>query len=342
MVSVALLVTLPALSAAARGLRPVDVARAPTSASHAGTCRSVSDAAAPLSASAACGRSWVGRALCSGRSAAHMAAPSGEDAVVRPFIIGIGGGSASGKTTVVESIMERMACEAVVSISQDCFYRGLTPEQIAHVADYNFDAPAAMDWDMQVQTLRALQQGAPEVRVPQYDFCTHSRLPADEDTRIRVPEIVIFEGILALHDPRLRDMFDLSIFVDTDSDLRLLRRISRDMESRGRSLAGIMEQYERFVKPSHDQFIEPCKKFADLVVPFNRRNLVAIELICDHINLLRRRCAKLTEDFHDLAHVRALAAGSAAAAADTIITAQNGRVIPTINGKTQQQPWLSA
>jgi len=242
----------------------------------------------------------------------------------RPFIIGIGGGSASGKTTVVESIMSRMGSAEgrVVSISQDCFYRPLTPEQARNVADHNFDHPAAMDFDEQLELLRTLQQGAREVRVPQYDFCTHSRLPSSEDTRVCSPDIVIFEGILALHDPRLRDVFDLTIFVDTDVDLRLLRRITRDIEHRGRSLASVVEQYERFVKPSHDQFIEPCKRTADLVVPFNRRNLVAIELICDHIDLLRARCTKLAEDFHEVSAARALAQPA-------LPKMVNGRVQPT-------------
>jgi uridine kinase len=183
------------------------------------------------------------------------------------------------------------------------------------------------------------------VRVPQYDFCTHARLPSAEDTHICSPDIVIFEGILALHDPRLRDMFDLSIYVDTDVDLRLLRRIQRDIECRGRTLASVIEQYERFVKPSHDQFIEPCRKTADLVVPFNRRNSVAIELICDHIDLLRARCDKLTSSFHD--HARQIDHHLDAAAHTRMrVTAHsaqhlmqpppavpvNGRVLPTIAG----------
>jgi uridine kinase len=229
----------------------------------------------------------------------QMAAGSGERP---PFIIGIGGGSASGKTTVVESIMAKMGSGGrVVAISQDCFYRGLTAEQKASVADYNFDHPSAMDFDEQVELLRALQQGKSDVRVPQYDFCTHARLPSSQDTPVVSPDIVIFEGILALHDPRLRDMYDLSIFVDTDMDLRLLRRIQRDMEHRGRSLAMVIEQYERFVKPSHEQFVEPCKRDADIVVPFNRRNFVAVDLICDHIDLLRARCAQLAAELAEAA-----------------------------------------
>ena len=269
--------------------------------------------------------------------AARMSADDGRPQPVgrvRPFIIGIGGGSASGKTTVVETIMAKIGAEGrVVSISQDCFYKGLSAEDRANVADYNFDHPAAMDFDEQVELLRALQQGATDVRVPQYDFCTHARLHPSLDTPVHAPDIVIFEGILALHDPRLRDMFDLSIYVDTDADLRLMRRIQRDIESRGRTLGSVVEQYSRFVKPSHDQFIEPCRKMADIVVPFNRRNLVAIELICDHIDLLRARCTKLAEDFHDLASARS--AGLSQPAAPTLhappAVPVNGRVQPTVS-----------
>jgi uridine kinase len=278
-------------------------------------------------------RSRLPARLASGR-AARMSADVRPQSVgrVRPFIIGIGGGSASGKTTVVETIMEKIGAEGrVISISQDCFYKGLSAEDRANVAHYNFDHPAAMDFDEQVELLRALQQGATDVRVPQYDFCTHARLHPSLDTPVHAPEIVIFEGILALHDPRLRDLFDLSIYVDTDADLRLMRRIQRDIESRGRTLGSVVEQYERFVKPSHDQFIEPCRKTADIVVPFNRRNLVAIELICDHIDLLRARCTKLAEDFHDLASARSAGLQPAPTLHAPPAMPVNGRVQPTAN-----------
>ncbi|KAJ1630595.1 P-loop containing nucleoside triphosphate hydrolase protein [Pavlovales sp. CCMP2436] len=266
---------------------------------------------------------------------------STELAARRPFIIGIGGGSASGKTTVVESIMEKVGSGGrVFAISQDSFYRALTVEQKANAADYNFDHPSAMDFDEQVELLRALAQGVPDVRVPQYDFCTHSRLPSSQDTPVGCPDIVIFEGILALHDPRLRDMYDLSIYVDTDSDLRLLRRIQRDIEHRGRSLAMVIEQYERFVKPSHEQFIEPCKRAADIVVPFNRRNFVAVDLICDHIGLLRVRCAELAANFAEVSSARA--AASPVAVRPLVQappqTAANGRVLSTASvAKVQPQ-----
>lgn len=231
---------------------------------------------------------------------------------------------------------------SVVSISQDCFYRALTPDQLTNIADHNFDEPAAMDFDEQVELLRALQQGSCDVRVPQYDFCTHARLPSSADTPVGSPSIIIFEGILALHDPRLRDMFDLSIFVDTDADLRLLRRIQRDIEHRGRTLASVIEQYEKFVKPSHDAYVEPCKQVADLVVPFNRRNVVAIELICDHIDLLRARCAKLTNDFSEVRSARALSSPLPL----PIVGAQpkpemvSGRVLPTASAGSKTLPGL--
>jgi len=254
----------------------------------------------------------------------------------RPFIIGIGGGSASGKTTVVERIMERMGSGGrVVSISQDCFYRGLTQEQIANVGDYNFDHPDAMDFDEQVALLRALQQGADHVHIPTYDFCTHSRLPPDHDETVHHPDVVIFEGILALHDSRLRDMFDMSIYVDTDSDLRLLRRIRRDTVSRGRTMEQVLVQYERFVKPSHDQFIEPCRQYADLLIPFNRQNNVAVELIVDHIDLLRARCQRLTADFNDHAATRSRVQHTAPAHLHTPLSV-HGRVLPTTPASGKQ------
>jgi len=128
--------------------------------------------------------------------------------------------------------------------------------------------------------------GNQPVAVPTYDFVTHSRLSAEHDTHINRPQIVIVEGILALYDERLRDRFDMKIFVDADPDVRLARRIRRDMAERGRDLDGVLQQYEQFVKPSFETFIGPSKSHADIVVPRGAENLVAIELIAQHINSL--------------------------------------------------------
>ena len=183
----------------------------------------------------------------------------------------------------------------VASVTQDCFYKNLSPEEReeAYQSNYNFDHPNAFDWPHQLEVLRRLRDGAPAVAVPTYDFVTHSRLPKEHDTTILAPEIVIFEGILAMHDEDMRDLFDLKVFVDADADVRLARRIKRDMADRGRDLDGILEQYQRFVKPATETFVEPTKAFADIIVPRGIENSVAIEMLAQHINghLLQREVA---------------------------------------------------
>jgi len=183
----------------------------------------------------------------------------------RPFCIGVAGGTASGKTTVVEKLVQRIRDNTevrVASITQDCFYKPLSSSEReqALASNYNFDHPDAFDFDLTVQVLQHLHGGDPApVAVPQYDFCSHSRLSTDHDTLVEAPQVVIFEGILALHDERLRALLDLKIFVDADDDIRLARRIQRDIAERGRDLAGVLMQYEKFVKPAFDSFIRPTK-----------------------------------------------------------------------------------
>lgn len=176
--------------------------------------------------------------------------------------------------------------EDVASITQDCFYRNLSPAERdqAYRNEYNFDHPNALDFDHQRRILDQLRSGATDVAIPTYDFVTHSRLSSEHDQHITKPEIIIFEGILALFDERMRSQFDLKIYVDVDGDTRLSRRIKRDMESRGRDLAGILQQYEQFVKPSTEQFVLPTKQYADIIVPRGLDNVVAIEMIAQHIN----------------------------------------------------------
>jgi len=205
-----------------------------------------------------------------------------------PFCIGVAGASASGKSSVVARVIERVASHHVAAITQDCFYRNLQPEERAQAEDnnYNFDHPNAFDFDHQIDVLQQLRTGAEEVAVPSYDFRTHSRLGTEHDQHIHTPQIVIFEGILALHDPRLRSLFDMKIFVDVEPDVRLARRIRRDMASRGRDLSGILQQYEQFVKPSTETFVLPTKAYADVIVPRGAENTVAIDLIANHINSL--------------------------------------------------------
>lgn len=204
----------------------------------------------------------------------------------QPFIIGVAGATASGKSSVVAEIVRLLDHDHVCSITQDCFYRNLdeAEREQAYQQNYNFDHPSAFDMDHQLAVLTELKSGAAEVSIPSYDFVTHSRRPAAHDQRLEAPEIVIFEGILALFDERVRELCDLKIFVDVDADVRLSRRIRRDMESRGRSLDGVLQQYERFVKPATEQFVVPTKAYADIIIPRGVENTIGVDLVAQHIN----------------------------------------------------------
>lgn len=206
----------------------------------------------------------------------------------RPFLIGVSGGTASGKSTVCEKIMELLGQNKVDQhqrkvfiLSQDRFYRILTPEQKVKAlkGQYNFDHPDAFDNDLMKSTLRDIMEGKP-VEVPTYDFVTHSRLP--ETMTVYPADVVLFEGILAFYTQDIRDMFHLKLFVDTDSDVRLSRRVLRDM-SRGRDLEQILTQYTTFVKPAFEEFCLPTKKYVDVIIPRGVDNMVAINLIVQHI-----------------------------------------------------------
>ncbi|XP_063067490.1 uridine-cytidine kinase 1 [Engraulis encrasicolus] len=206
----------------------------------------------------------------------------------RPFLIGVSGGTASGKSTVCAKIMELLGQNEVdqhqrkvAIVSQDSFYRVLTPEQKAKAlkGQYNFDHPDAFDNALMYQTLKDIVDGK-VVDVPTYDFVTHSRLP--ETIRVYHADVVLFEGILVFYHPHIRDMFHMKLFVDTDSDVRLSRRVLRDMK-RGRDLEQILSQYTTFVKPAFEEFCLPTKKYADVIIPRGVDNMVAINLIVQHI-----------------------------------------------------------
>ena len=201
-----------------------------------------------------------------------------------PFLIGVNGGTASGKTTVCRMIIEELRDHRVAIISQDSFYRGLTPEEHANVKDYNFDHPDAFDYKLLIETMTKMKTLGPgeTIDIPVYDFVTHSRSP-DEVRTVESADVIILEGILTFHNAELLDQMHMKIFVDTDDDLRLARRILRDIAERGRDVAGVLHQYERFVKPAYDDFIQPCKKCADVILPFSKQNPVGIDLIVQHI-----------------------------------------------------------
>lgn len=208
------------------------------------------------------------------------------------YVIGICGGSASGKTTVARRIIERLEIPWVTLLSMDSFYKVLTEEQhqLAAVHEYNFDHPQAFDFELLCECLRRLRDGK-SVEVPVYDFTTHRR---DKQPKLMYgADVLIFEGILAFHHPELCDLMDMKVFVDTDPDTRLARRLERDIEERGRDVDGVLEQYLRFVKPAFDTFIAPGMKVADIIVPRGGGNEVAIGLIAQQVK------TQLTERGYD-------------------------------------------
>lgn len=200
-----------------------------------------------------------------------------------PLVIGICGGSASGKTSVAKNVIEGIDVPWVVLLAMDSFYKGITSDkdkELALTGDYNFDHPDAFDWDAMVEILQKLKEGK-NVEVPIYDFNTHSRCA--ETKTVYGATIIIFEGIMTFHAEKLRELMDLKIFVDTESDIRLARRLMRDISQRGRQINDVLNQYNRFVKPAYEKYIAPTILHADIVVPKGGSNRVAIDLIVKHI-----------------------------------------------------------
>ncbi|CAH1971211.1 unnamed protein product [Acanthoscelides obtectus] len=207
-----------------------------------------------------------------------------------PFLIGVAGGTASGKSTVCKRIMEKLGQvdmdqkqRQVVCISQDSFYRDLTPKEIAKAeqGQYNFDHPDAFNETLMYETLKDVLAGK-IVQIPSYDY-KHHTLKKDEILTIYPADVVLFEGILVFYFPEVRKLFHMKLFVDTDSDTRLARRVPRDINERGRDLDQVLSQYMNFVKPAFEEFCSPTKKFADVIIPRGADNSVAIDLIVQHI-----------------------------------------------------------
>ncbi|XP_041951363.1 uridine-cytidine kinase-like 1 isoform X3 [Alosa pseudoharengus] len=199
------------------------------------------------------------------------------------FVIGLCGGSASGKTTVANKIIEALDVPWVVLLSMDSFYKVLSKEEqeLAAKNEYNFDHPDAFDFELLVNVLKKLKKGK-SVKVPVYDFNSHSR--RKEWKNVYGANVVIFEGILAFANKELLKTLDMKVFVDTDSDIRLVRRLKRDISERGRDITGVIKQYNKFVKPAFEQYIEPSVQVADIVVPRGGENFVALDLIVQHVH----------------------------------------------------------
>ncbi|CAH3161870.1 unnamed protein product [Porites lobata] len=199
-----------------------------------------------------------------------------------PFVIGLCGGSASGKTTVANKIIEQLGVPWVCMLSLDSFYKVLNAEQheAAKRNEYNFDHPDSFDHDLAATILKKLKEGK-SVQIPIYDFKSHSRL--EQKKNLYGANVIIFEGIMAFAYKDLRDLMDMKVFVDADPDVRLSRRLKRDITERERDLVGVLQQYNTYVKPAFDQYIAPTMIYADIVVPRGGENNVAIDLIVRHV-----------------------------------------------------------
>jgi uridine kinase len=196
------------------------------------------------------------------------------------MIIGICGGTGSGKTTVANRILESVNARDVAFIQQDSYYRNLKDLPLDYRQAVNFDHPDAIDNDLLVHHIRKLKAGG-SVELPLYDFKTHTRQV--ETVLIEPKPIVIVEGILIFVDPRLLEQMDIKVFVDTPDDIRFIRRLRRDIAERGRTIDSVIEQYLKTVRPMHMQFVEPSKRYADVIIPEGGHNLVSIDLISGKI-----------------------------------------------------------
>lgn len=204
---------------------------------------------------------------------------------VQRIVMGLAGGSGSGKTTVSRYLLERFGPNAVTVIEQDCYYRDRLDLVLDARRRLNYDHPEAFDWPLFQEHVRALRAGQTVDR-PSYDFAHHARLP---ETRRLVPgHVVIVEGILVLWDAALRDLMDMRIFVDTDADVRFIRRLRRDITERGRAIEDVVDQYLRTVRPGHLTFVEPGKRYADVIIPEGGFNEVALDMLQVKIEALIR------------------------------------------------------
>ena len=199
---------------------------------------------------------------------------------MEPIIIGVAGGTGSGKTTVASRILERVGAEHITYIAHDAYYRDLghLPERLR--AQVNFDHPDALETELLIEHLKKLRGGEP-VEIPIYDFTTHTRTERTRD--VEVAPVVIVEGILVFVEAELRKLFDVKIYIDTDADVRFIRRLRRDIEERDRSVESVCEQYLSTVRPMHLEFVEPSKRYADVIIPEGGFNEVAIEMVAARI-----------------------------------------------------------
>lgn len=202
---------------------------------------------------------------------------------MKTTVIGVAGGTGSGKSTLVKRLQEAFAGDEVVTLSHDFYYKAHPDLSLEERAKLNYDHPRSFDTDMLAEHVKDLKHGIP-VRRPVYSFVEHDRM--EETVEVTPSKVIIVEGILIFESRELRDMMDIKVFVDTDADIRLARRILRDVIKRGRTMESVINQYVTTVKPMHEEFVEPSKKYADVIIPEGGFNSVAVSMLIENIRSL--------------------------------------------------------
>lgn len=200
-----------------------------------------------------------------------------------PLVIGIAGGSGSGKTTVAQQILQRVGPSRIAFLQHDSYYKDLSGLPPIQRAEVNFDHPNSLETELLIQHIACLRDQKP-VEVPIYDFANHSR--TSKTFTVQPRSVILVEGILIFTEAALRDMFDVKIFVDTDSDLRFIRRLERDIAERGRTTESVIKQYQLTVRPMHMEFVEPSKRYADVIIPEGGHNTAALDMVVARVEAL--------------------------------------------------------
>ncbi|SDI93733.1 uridine kinase [Salimicrobium halophilum] len=210
----------------------------------------------------------------------------------KPIVIGVAGGSGSGKTSVTKSIIQQFTEHSILMIEQDYYYKDQSHLPFEERLNTNYDHPLAFDNDLLIDHLKQLLNRE-SVEKPVYDYKMHTR--SDETIHVDAKDVIILEGILILEDEKLRDLMDIKVFVDTDADVRIIRRLLRDINERGRTLDSVIEQYTNVVRPMHLQFVEPTKRYADIIIPEGGQNHVAIDIMATKIQTILRERGLFSE-----------------------------------------------